>query len=461
MNTPTIENTNNWSKEEFGGAILKNKKRTDRLVLIAKRVAEGASGQVAELFHSVAEREGAYKFLENDRIKALQVAKSSHLACARRCAKEKFVFVPVDGSTLSIDDSSDCKDLGPTGPKGMGSGLEAMSAIAIRSDGTPLGICGQIFWARKKGQKVKHTRKKRGLAEKETRYWLDAITQVEDVFEKETPSCKRWYQLDRGGDFAEMLAWTSECKSYVTIRASQNRKLDDPDANLLWKSFEHCPVLGSYSLKVLARRGRQERVATLEVSSKTVNIKLPKKIDREAQTVTLNAVRVIERDTVPKDEKAIEWLLLTNYPVNSFDDARLVIYGYSQRWKIEEFHKSWKSVCKVEEIQLRKHEGILKLATLLSAVAMRVERLKYLARTSPDLPANAEFSRYEIDALIVLRKPKGYQRGDIPPIGEVVRWAADLGGYVGKSSGGPPGTIVLGRGLYNLREAANLMEALS
>lgn len=62
---------------------------------------------------------------------------------------------------------------------------------------------------------------------------------------------------------------------------------------------------------------------------------------------------------------------------------------------------------------------------------------------------------------IVLRKPKGYQRGDIPPIGEVVRWAADLGGYVGKSSGGPPGTIVLGRGLYNLREAANLMEALS
>jgi hypothetical protein len=66
----------------------------------------------------------------------------------------------------------------------------------------------------------------------------------------------------------------------------------------------------------------------------------------------------------------------------------------------------------------------------------------------------------EIDALIVLKKPRSYSRGDVPPIGLAVRWLADLGGYTGKSSGGPPGAIVIGRGLKRIDSAVQVLEIL-
>src|SRR5205085_5794962 len=77
----------------------------------------------------------------------------------------------------------------------------------------------------------------------------------------------------------------------------------------------------------------------------------------------LYAVWTCERGTAPEGEKPLEWMLLTNYPVQDLTDARLVIGRYAQRWKTEEFHHSWKSgVCNVEATQLRTRERILKWA---------------------------------------------------------------------------------------------------
>ena len=38
-------------------------------------------------------------------------------------------------------------------------------------------------------------------------------------------------------------------------------------------------------------------------------------------------------------------------------------------------------------------------------------------------------------------------------------WLAELGGYTGKSSGGPPGTITISRGLAKLRAGADAIAA--
>lgn len=46
--------------------------------------------------------------------------------------------------------------------------------------------------------------------------------------------------------------------------------------------------------------------------------------------------------------------------------------GYTARWLVEEFHKTWKSgLCMVEDTQLRSAEAIDKWATLLATVAGR------------------------------------------------------------------------------------------
>ncbi|HRI65294.1 MAG TPA: hypothetical protein PK156_13690 [Polyangium sp.] len=44
-----------------------------------------------------------------------------------------------------------------------------------------------------------------------------------------------------------------------------------------------------------------------------------------------------------------------------------------------------------------------------------------------------------------------------PTIATVVLWIAEIGGYTGKSSGGPPGSTTIARGLERLQLAAELL----
>ena len=103
-------------------------------------------------------------------------------------------------------------------------------------------------------------------------------------------------------------------------------------------------------------------------------------------------------------------------------------------------------------------------ASILAAVAVRIERLRLLSRTAPEQPASIEPTPHEIRALIVLKR-QAKKRTEViadsmPTIGQTTVWIAELGGYTGKSSGGPPGSITIRRGLERLRPAATLLKAL-
>ena len=170
-------------------------------------------------------------------------------------------------------------------------------------------------------------------------------------------------------------------------------------------------------------------------------------------------------ETTPAGEKPIDWLLFTNREVATFEDACMVVRGYATRWRIEEFHRAWKSgACRVEDAQLHSTPALIKWATILAAVATRIERLKQLARETPALPASTELQPTEIRALILLKRKQKKRTetvSDTPTIGEAVRWLADRGGYVGKSSGGPPGATTISRGLHDVMVAAAAIEAFT
>jgi hypothetical protein len=198
------------------------------------------------------------------------------------------------------------------------------------------------------------------------------------------------------------------------------------------------------------------------VRSTRIFLSLRNPWDKQRPYLPVNAVLVCEERPAGLDR--IEWLLLTNHPVARFDEAHQVVQGYMQRWRIEDFHKTWKTgACNVEHTQLRESERVIRWATLLSAVAARVERLKHLSRTEPDMPASVEFLDHEIEALVLLhtrRKKRNEIVPDQPTIGQATLWIAQLGGYTGKSSGGPPGAITLARGLERLQPAAELLQIM-
>ncbi len=451
-----------WAAEEFGHAEMTDTRHGARLVKIAAAAAESPSGIVSSVFSDAAGLEGAQRFIRNPRIDHKEVGRASYRATARRATAEDFVFAPVDGSNVTVPCAAGSTKLGPVGSTSQGSrGLEVMNAIGVSPEGTPLGLLGQQWWVRGETSETTGVKppKIRPLHKKETQHWFRAIQMSESAFEEEDVSTQRWYQLDAGADFGEMLCWLSETDVYGTVRAAQDRRVstDGNDPAYLWETVGSAPLLGEFSLTVPGGPKRQRREARMELrfTEVTVRARDPSMQFREA---SVGAVLAREVGTAPANEEPIEWLLLTNYPVRSFDDARLVVYGYSLRWRVEAFHKTWKDVCGVEKTQITDACNQIMWASILAAVAMRTERLTHLARETPEVPATEELTQLEIDATILMQRPNGYDLGDIPTIGEAVLWIAKEGGYRGrKTSGGPPGTKVIGRGLRRIEIAAQVL----
>ena len=159
-------------------------------------------------------------------------------------------------------------------------------------------------------------------------------------------------------------------------------------------------------------------------------------------------------------------MLYTTVEATTASEAVEAITRYSYRWRIEDFHRVLKrgGGC-VEDSQLRSSAAVIKWATLHSILAGRAQRLRDAARSTPDLPAAAELSDPEIDALLLLKTQEKRRNEDISCVGLTlklaVRWIADLGGFTatGKSQT-PPGATVIGRGLERISDAVKLLDGL-
>jgi len=449
-----------WAEQEFAHAQLGDARRTRRLVRIAARAAEHPEGLVTAVFaEQQTEREAAYDFLENPAVHPEDIALAHHRSTAQRCIGAPFVFVPVDGSSLRFSDPEGQKGLGFIGSYKAGArGLKVMTAIAVSPDGVPLGVLGQAWWLRREKPKVSHV--KRPVDQKETRYWLDVPAQAQRALEAQAPGVEPWFQYDREGDSWPVLleALAQSPSRYTTVRANRDRCLvKDPEGQddtepggYLRPALRETPVEASYQLDVPGAPQRKARTACMTLRFRELTLQVRDQWTNRRYPVPIFAVLAREEGTTPKGEKPLEWLLLTTYPVETVDDACLVLFGYAQRWRIEEFHAALKQRgCAVEDSQLRDEANLRRWATILSAVAMRLVRLTYLGRQRPQLPSSVELSEAERRAiLLVSQLPVSV---DQLTIGQAVLELAKLGGYTGKSSGGPPGFKVLARGLEQIR----------
>jgi hypothetical protein len=459
-----------WAAEEFGLAELGDRRRVRRLVEVAAAALNGPAGEVTAVFDVAAEREGAFRLLENEAVAPEEVARASHRACARRAAGAEFAFVAVDGTSLSLTDKKAVKRLGCVGTVSHGvRGLRVMSALAVSRAGTPLGLCGQKYWAREDKKKRAKKQPNRPVEEKETQNWLDVMQQVRKVFASEAPTTRPWFQLDREGDAWPILLDGLKPGELFTVRAAQDRRVSGEEKRYLWSELESKPLLGTTELELKARPRRptrngvprpERRARQAQIELRSARLTLEMRFGKSKGT-QLSLFALLARETTASagDEQPIEWLLLTSHPILDVASAKLVLFGYAQRWRIEEFHKCWKSgVCKVEHTQLRDRDNIARWAAVLAAVAVRVLRLSYLARHEPELPALEELRRAEIDAIVIGSRTKQYKPGSLPPIGALVEMLATIGGYTGRSSGGPPGPLVLARGLYKIEFFADMLE---
>ncbi len=429
---------------------------------MATRASVAPAGKVTEVFVDAAEREGAFRLLENRAAEPAEVIFAAARAGFTRVIDEPFVFIPLDQTALSLPAVPKDSEMGAVGNRWSADlGLHVMHGIIVTAEGVTAGSGGQTYWVRPPqewrsraktfgaGKKLRRTIKatNRPIAEKETVHWGTAIELARDAAKAAGYKGKLWFQLDAGADFAHLLASMTILDSYVTVRTRNERKLLEKEGLLADEVIES-PPLGTYELDVPETNNRPGRRATLEVRYVPMVLRLRPRGEGGTIPAPLFAVHTREISKVPRGGKPLDWLLLTNMPGATRDDALTVINGYATRWRIEEVHKTWKSVTQIEESALESLHAFSLWAAVLFSVAIRIERLKLFARTQPTAPATIELGHDELRLLCRIRK-SAVAPSEIE-IAVAVRWIADLGGYMNPHQG-PPGSITIARGLRHLR----------
>lgn len=422
------------------------------------------------MFSTTKEREGAYDLLENEHVTHAALVESTTAATALRCRDLSFVYVPVDGTSLTIADRAKKKDFGSVGTTAQGArGIKVIDALAVDPQGVAIGWLGLTYWTRStepgaRPPKGTYARAARNVEEKETWHWIETIRAAKAKLDAH--GVRGWFQIDREGDSRELLMELTGTGHWWTVRSSSDRNigLEDGDVGRLREELSRQVVQGRYDLEVSGKLKRCARTARMVVRTGRVSLRLRDQRTDRITLLSLTAVWTREEGTTPPNEDPIDWLLLTNREVTALEQAREVIAGYAARWRVEECHKTWKSDgCNVEDMQLRTADAAIKWATILAAVAVRIERLKRLARTQPEAPATVELAPIEVRALVLLKRRYRNAKEiicDLPTIRQAVLWIAQLGGYTGKSSGGPPGALTIRRGLDRLAQAAEMLLAL-
>lgn len=460
-----------WARREFGAVQLGDERNNRRLIAVAAGFCDRPNGKVSAVFRTAKEREGAYDFLENERVSHEPIVEAMTEETAQRAKAYPFVYVAVDGSSLTLADSRNEKDFGRVGTNTAGGrGIKFIDALASDPQGVPLGWLHLRYWTRSSDPEelaAKSTQQKRArlVEDKETWHWVETVGAAAEKLDAH--GARGWFQIDREGDSRDLLLKLHDCGHFWTVRSQSDRSviLDDGETGYLRTELANQAPQGHYDLEITKKEKRAARIAKMAVRVARVTLRLRDRRTHKRAPLQVNVVWAQEEGTTPAGEDPISWLLLTNREVTTLEDAREVLLGYSTRWRVEECHKTWKSDgCNIEDTQLHSTQAVLKLATIAAAVAVKLERMKRLMRTQPQLPASAEFTPIEIRALVLLKrrhKKRTEVVSDNPTIREAVYWIAELGGYTGKSSGGPPGSLTIRRGLESLNQAVDMMLALS
>lgn len=463
-----------WSL--FGRAQLGDVRRVRGLVDLVAGLISKPRGRISQAFSTPKERERAYRFVENPRVQVAALLLAMAAACRRTIERLSWAFIIIDGSSLKLADPHCMKNFGQVGAHSKGArGIKVISAYAVGDDGTPIGVPWQEYWARPKrvrrGTKVEDNRRRK-TAEKETRRWVDVIWGVV----RNVATKNLWFLVDREGDARPILETLLSTGQRFTVRSTHDRLLSQQVRGrkcYLHSAMRKTSVRGMFTVDVPGGHKRQARQARMVVRAAEQEVLLRDRHRKTSTTVRVSVVWAREKGTTPRGEDPLDWMLFTNAPILTKTDVLAVVRSYRMRWRIEDFHKAWKSGhCHVEDMQLHTLKSATIFATMHAAIAARVERLKHLARQEPDAKASTEISVDEHRALVALveaemnkppvaggRRQKTYVVSSYTSITihEVVDWIARLGGYTGKSSGGPPGSSTIGRGLELVIQAARLL----
>ena len=451
-----------WAEEEFRRADLGDERLRKRLLVIARdfyarpqcNVPQSCDGHRART-------KAAYRFFDHAQVSLKAVLESHYAATAARVAQHPVVLAPQDTTSLNYNTHPATENLGPisTHPDGA-IGLLVHDTMAFNLEGTPLGLLDVQCWARDPSQFGKrHQRRQLPFEAKESVKWLRSLEAVAQV-QTQCPQTRIVSIGDREADIYELFVWATEKsgRPHLLVRAEHNRRVQH-EHHHLWEQLAAQPVAGIKEVRLPRRANRAPRTAALEVRFGAVALRAPK---TRARLPNVPVWAVWARETgAPPGVEPVEWMLLTTFRVETFDQAGEKLDWYTRRWGIEVFHRTLKSGCQIETRQLGHADRIEACLAIDMVVAWRIFHLAKLGRETPDVPCTVYFEEIEWQALVGFIRKDPIPPAKPPSLQEAIRLVASLGGFLGRKGDGEPGTQTLWLGLQRLDDIAEAWKVFS
>jgi hypothetical protein len=444
-----------WSDDELSTLTFGDVRNDDRFKMVVSCMSDNPGASIPQVFNNAADAKATYRLLSNEAVKPEAVYDALHESTAARMSAEESAMVLVVHDTTSLDYSTHpaTSGLGPLGggDGSDGHGLFVHTSMAVTCDGVPLGVLHQQTWARDPNNVgTRHFRHDRPIEDKESYRWLVGIELINGTIPD-----MMWmlHVADREADIFELLWLPRPEYAHLLIRVCHDRCVVEEAAHLM-AAVAAAPQMGVYDVIVRQFPEHKPRAVRLAVRCAPVTIKPPQRSLRHNPALTpvaMTAIWVQEVDA-PEGKEPIEWLLLTDLPVEDLATAREFVHYYTCRWLIERFHYVLKSGCKLEDSQLRTLERLQRLLALYCVIAWRLLWMTYAARERGDQPATVAFDDSEWRLLYRWAKGRHAPVGAEPPsLREAVLWLAKLGGFLARKCDGEPGVKVLWRGLTKLQ----------
>lgn len=406
----------------------------------------------------------AYRFFDNPNVEPESILASHRKATQKRIAKEDVVLLVQD--TTDLDFSKHPPHDAGVLDKDYRFGLFDHSHIAFTPQGLCLGVVEVDFFDRT-AESLGKTRERRGdpIETKESFRWLLGY-RLACQLARDHPMTKVISVSDSEADIHDIFLEAAEQPNAAdfVIRAKQDRRSLELDLEKGGKNYIKvrdevaCSELKFTRELLLPRTPKREpRQATLEVRAKTVTVKPPHERD-ELGPATYNLVLVEEIGCSEDDATKVCWLLITTLAIDSNEAIASVIEAYVGRWPIESYFRTYKTGCRVEEIQLETKERLIRCLLFYKIIAWQIMYLTFLGREYPDLPCDEIFADCEWKPVWkIVEQTDPPERA--PSLSEFVPVLAQLGGYNQRSHDRPPGPQAIWTGIRRMLDFALAWQA--
>ena len=423
--------------DEFQGIDLGDKRLNDRCVELVKDLGKHPDQSIPKSCGDWSATQAAYRFFENEHVTREALLKPHIQQTVERAQGGGDVLAIQDTTYLNYTPHPETEDLGPIGTMDGLQGMVAHNTIAVMAEtGEVLGMLNQEVWVREGRHPKEENSFERRQRPRESECWQRGVLAVTAL-----GLDKAIHAMDREGDIYEVLRLL-ESRRFV-IRVCRNRLLSKKEG-YLFDAIRQSHPLGKMTVKVPARGGRQAREALLTVRRDRLTIRPPTALGRQGEEVEVNVVEAYEHHA-PKGCAPLHWVLLTGEPIETLEQCVRVIHLYKCRWKIEEFHKSLKTGCQIEQRQLRTRERLEAALGLYSVIGMMLLRMREAAREMTQ-KATAYFNEAQLK-LLRNRYPKV---GKTPTARDAFRAVAQMGGFLARKHDGEPGWKTLWLGMHEL-----------